>query len=76
MQALDNAVGLWPVDPGSLLLDAFELREQLVEVAILAAAEFAAVVGEHGGDRRPMGRGGRQHIIVDQLDGGDWQFAG
>ena len=28
--ALDNAVGLRPIDPGSLVLDVFELQKQLV----------------------------------------------
>ena len=70
--ALDNAAGLWPVDPGSLALDLFELQEQLVGMAVLAAAKLAAVVGQHGVDLGSVRLKGRQHIIVDQLDGGDW----
>jgi len=74
--ALDNAAGLWPVDPGSLALDLFELQEQLVGMAVLAAAELAAVVGQHGVDLGSVRLKGRQHIIVDQLDGGDCEFVG
>jgi len=70
--ALDTAAGLWPVDPGSLALDLFELQEQLVGMAVLAAAKLAAVVGQHGVDLGSVRLKGRQHIIVDQLDGGDW----
>ena len=32
--ALDDAIGLRPVDPGSLVLDVFELQKQLVGVAV------------------------------------------
>ena len=35
------------------MLDALQLQEQLVGVLILAAAELAAVVAEHGIDPRP-----------------------
>jgi hypothetical protein len=63
--------GLWPVDPGSLVLDVFELQEQLLGMAVLAAAEFAAVVGQHGVDLGSVRLKGPHHIIVDQLDGGD-----
>ena len=72
----NDAVGLRPVDPGSLVLDALELQEQLVGVAILATAEFAAIVGEHGVDLGPVRFKGWQHIIVEQLDGGEWQLVG
>ena len=72
MPTLDNAVGLRPIDPGSLVLDILELQEQLVGMAVLAAAQLAAVVGQHGVDLGSVRLKGRQHIIVDQLDGGDW----
>ena len=35
MEALDDAVGLQPVDPGPFVPDDFELEEELVGVAIL-----------------------------------------
>jgi len=63
--ALDNAVGLRPIDPGSLVLDILELQEQLVGMAVLAAAELAAIVGEHRVDLGSVRLKGRQHIIVD-----------
>jgi hypothetical protein len=50
--ALDDAIVLWPVDPGSLVLDVFELQKQFIGVTVLAAAELAAVVGEHGVPRK------------------------
>ena len=34
VQALDDAIGLRPVDPGPLVLDVFELQEQLVGMAV------------------------------------------
>ena len=72
----NDAVGLRPVDPGSLVLDALELQEQLVGVAILATAEFAAIVGEHSVDLGPVRLKAWQHIIVEQLDGGQRQLVG
>ena len=44
VQALDDAVGLRPLDPGLAVLDALELEEQLVGMAVGPAAELAAVV--------------------------------
>jgi hypothetical protein len=61
--ALYDAIGLWSVDPGSLVLGVFELQKQLVGVAVLAAAELAAVVGEHRVDLGSVRLKGRQHII-------------
>jgi hypothetical protein len=40
----------------------------------LAAAELAAVIGEHGVDLGLVRFKGGQHIVVDQLDGGQWQL--
>jgi hypothetical protein len=71
---LDNISGLRPVDPGSFVLDIFEPQKQLVGAAVLATAELAAVVGEHGVDLGLVRFKGRQHIVVDQLDGGDRQL--
>ena len=45
MPTLDNAVGLRPVNPGSLVFDVFELQKQLVRMAVFATAELAAIVG-------------------------------
>ena len=44
VQTLDDAVGLRPADPGAFVLDAFELEEQLVGMAVGPAAELAAIV--------------------------------
>lgn len=46
MQALDDAVGLRPLDPGLAVLDALELQEQLVGMLVGPAAELAAVVAQ------------------------------
>jgi len=46
VQTLDDAVGLGPGDLGALMLDALELKEQLVGMPVGAAAEFPAVVAE------------------------------
>jgi hypothetical protein len=43
---------------------------------VLAAAELAAVVGEHGVDLGLVRFKGRQHIIDDQLDSGERQLVG
>jgi hypothetical protein len=32
VQPLDDAIGLWPLDPGGAVLDLFELQEQLVRI--------------------------------------------
>jgi len=76
VQAFDNTVGLRSVDPSLFVLDVFELQKKLVGMAIRAAAEFAAIVGEHGVDLGPVRLKSRQYIIVDQLDGGDRQLVG
>jgi hypothetical protein len=34
MALVDHISGLWPVDPGSLVLDVFELQKQLVGVTV------------------------------------------
>jgi len=58
------------------VLDAFELQKQLVRMAVFAAAELAAVVGKHGVDFGLVRLKDRQHIVVDQLDGGEGQLVG
>jgi hypothetical protein len=65
-----------PVDPGSLVLDVFELRKQLVGVAGPLGRRTRGVVGEHGIDLGAARLKGRPHIIVEQLDGSQWQFVG
>ena len=45
--ALEDAIALWPADLGGLVFDAFQLKEQLVGVLVLAAAELAAIILEH-----------------------------
>jgi hypothetical protein len=74
MPTLDNAVRLRPVNPGSLVLDVFELQKQLVRMTVFATAEFTAVVGEQSIDFGSVRFKGRQHIIVDQLDSGERQL--
>src|SRR4029077_8854763 len=76
VQAFDNTVGLRSVDPSLFVLDVFELQKKLVGMAIRAAAEFAAIVGEHGVDLGPVRLKSRQYIIVDQMDGGNRQLVG
>lgn len=44
MEPLDDAVGLRTFDPGCLVLDVLELKEELVRMAIGSAAELAAIV--------------------------------
>jgi hypothetical protein len=76
MQALDDAVGLGPFDPGSPVGDAFQLQEQLVGMLVWAAAEFAPVVGQHRLDHRIVLLEGGEHVIVHQMDGSKWQLVG
>lgn len=60
VQALDDAVRLRPADPGGLVHDVLELKEQLVGMAVGPATELAAVVAEHGVDGGAVGLEGRQ----------------
>jgi len=50
MEAFDNAVGLWPLHTGLAVLDALELQEQFVGMAVGPAAELSTVVAERGLD--------------------------
>ena len=52
VEAFEVAVALRTTDLGGAVGDAFELEEELVWVVIGAAAEFAAIVGEHRFDGR------------------------
>ena len=76
MEALDDAVGLRPLHAGLAVLDALELEEQLVGMAVHAAAELAAVVGQHGVHFDAMRLEGRQHVGVKQMHGGDRHLVG
>lgn len=49
VQTLDDAVGLRAFDFGPLVLDAFELKEQVVGMLVLAATEFRD--GDHKNHR-------------------------
>ena len=68
-QPLDDTARRRAFDRGGAMLDLLELQEQLVGMPVAPAAEFAAVVGEHG-----LGLGGvrledRDSIAVHQVDG-------
>ena len=76
VQALDDAVGLRTPDAGSLVLDAFELQEQLIGMLVLAAAEFAAIIAQHGLDSGGLCLEAWQHVVVEQLHGGQRQLVG
>ena len=76
VQALDDAVALRSTDLGGLVGDALELEEQLVGMLILAAAELAAIVAEHGVDPRTVLLEGRQDLVVQGLDRGDRHLVG
>ena len=71
MQPFNDPVRLRPADARALMHDAFELQEQLVGMLVLAAAELAAVIAEHGIDSGAMLLEGGQHVAVEQLHGGD-----
>ena len=44
VKALDDAVGLGPLNPGGAVLDALQLQEQLVGMAVRAASELPAII--------------------------------
>ena len=48
VQALDEAVGLGPADPGGAVFDLLDLEEQLKGMTLGPAAVFPAIVAEHG----------------------------
>lgn len=74
VQPFDDAVGLRPLHLGAAVRDALQLQEQLVGVAVLAAAELAAIVGQYRLDGRLVRLEGRQHVVVEQLHGGERQL--
>lgn len=76
MEALDDAVGLRTTHPGGAVSDLFELEEGFVGVAVGPSAELPSVVGENDLDLRAMALEGRQHIVIEGVDGGDGQLGG
>lgn len=76
VEPLDKAVRLRPPDPRGAVLDALQLEEQLVGMAILAATELAPVVGERRGDGGAMVLEDRQHVVVHDVHRGDRQLGG
>jgi hypothetical protein len=66
MKAFDDAVGLRPSDFGRLVLDLFELQEELVRMLVRPAAEFAPIVREHRLDHGLMGLEGRDDVAVER----------
>ena len=58
---------LRPVNFGHPMLDAFELQEKLIGIAVRPAAELTAVVREVGRDPRVVGLEVRQHATEVKL---------
>lgn len=54
MKAFNDAVGLRSLHAGHAMGDILKLREQLIGVLVRPAAEFAAIVGKHRLDLRPL----------------------
>ena len=73
---LDKAVGAGCSDPGGSVLDLFELEEELEEERVLAAAEFAAVVGEQRLDGHAQSFIEGQNQIMEQVAGRDQHLGG
>ena len=69
VQSLHEAVGLGALHLRGAVLDAFQLQEELVGMAIRPAAEFTAVVGQDGLDGGPVLFESRQDMVVEQLHG-------
>ncbi len=76
VQALDEAIALRALDQGGAVLDLLELEEELVGVANGPTAELPPVVGEHRSDAGLVLLEGRQHVVVDQVHGGDRDLVG
>ena len=76
VQPFDEAVALWPPILGGAVLDLFELKEQLIRMLILPAAELAAVVAEYCADFGVVSLEEGQHVIIEHMHGRDGQFAG
>jgi len=76
LQSLHVTVALWTANSGGSVLDAFQLKEQLIGGAILAAAEFSTVIAENGCDLGLVLLEEGKHIVVQDMDGGDGQLGG
>ena len=76
MEALDDPVRLRTPDLGFAVLDAFELEEQLVGMAVGPAAELAAIVRQHGLDRHAMFLEVGHDVRVEQMHGGQRHLVG
>ena len=76
VQPLDDAVGPEPIEPGTLVLDGFELEEQLLGAAVLATAKSPTVAAEHRADAGAVHLEAGQHIVVEELDSCDGQLVG
>ena len=76
MEALDDPVGLRPADLGLAMLDAFELKEELVGMAVRAIAELVAIVREHGLDRYAVLLEEGHDVRVEQMHGGQRHLVG
>src|SRR5580765_7497102 len=76
VEALDSAIGLWPLDPRGAVFDVFELQEEFVRMLVGPATELAAIVGEHDLDLCIMVLEGWDDIVVQGVNGGDRQLRG
>lgn len=70
MEPLHRSVGLGTPDPGAGVLDLVKAQEKLVGVAVLAKAEFWAVVGEHSMHPYAVAVEKGEHLVVEQVSGG------
>lgn len=76
MQPFDEAVALRLSDLGSVVLDLFELKEQLIRMLVFSAAELSAVVAEYRADFGVVRLEEGQHVIIEHMHGRDGQFVG
>lgn len=70
-QGLHVTVALWAANSGGAVLDAFQLKEQLTGVPILATAELSAVIAENGCDLGLLLLEEAKHVVVQDMDGAD-----
>jgi len=76
VQPFHKPFGLRAPDLGGARLDAFELQEKLVRMAIRTSAVLPAVVAEDGGDSSSMLLKGRQDVSVEQMPRRHREFGG
>ena len=76
VQALHEAVRLRTPLAGGAVFDLFELKEQFVGMPIRPATVFPSVFAEHGADPGAVFLEGRQHLVVQQVHGGQRQLVG